>query len=108
MLLGGIALGLGSIVPLATLIRWFPDRRGMITALAVAGFGAGALVTAPVAQRLIVSVGDFTGRRQVFVTMFLIQAAAFLRLSRLLVRPLEGARSALVPPYRSLAMGRNA
>ncbi len=56
-LLGGIGLGLGYIVPLATLIRWFPDKRGMITGLAVAGFGAGALVTAPVAQRLIVSVG---------------------------------------------------
>jgi len=41
----------------ATLIKWFPDKRGMITGLAVAGFGAGALVTAPVAQRLIPSVG---------------------------------------------------
>jgi OFA family oxalate/formate antiporter-like MFS transporter len=56
-LLGGIGLGLGYIVPLATLVRWFPDKRGMITGLAVAGFGAGALVTAPVAQRLIVSAG---------------------------------------------------
>jgi MFS transporter, OFA family, oxalate/formate antiporter len=55
--LGGIGLGLGYIVPLATLIKWFPDRRGMITGLAVAGFGAGALVTAPVAERLISSVG---------------------------------------------------
>ena len=41
-----VGLGLGYIVPVATLIRWFPDRRGMITGLAVAGFGAGALVTA--------------------------------------------------------------
>jgi OFA family oxalate/formate antiporter-like MFS transporter len=55
--LGGIGLGLGYIVPLATLIKWFPDKRGMITGLAVAGFGAGAVVTAPVAQRLIPSVG---------------------------------------------------
>ena len=55
--LGGIGLGLGYIVPLATLIRWFPDRRGLITGLAVAGFGAGALVTAPVAERLLSSVG---------------------------------------------------
>jgi OFA family oxalate/formate antiporter-like MFS transporter len=54
---GGIGLGLAYIVPLATLIKWFPDRRGMITGLSVAGFGAGALVTAPVAQRLISSVG---------------------------------------------------
>src|SRR2546422_8840842 len=55
--LGGIGLGLSYIVPVATLIKWFPDKRGMITGLAVAGFGAGALVTAPVAQRLIVSAG---------------------------------------------------
>ena len=56
-LLGGFGLGLCYIVPVATLIKWFPDKRGMITGLAVAGFGAGALVTAPIAQRLIPSVG---------------------------------------------------
>ncbi|SRR6266545_1099953 len=55
--LGGIGLGLAYIVPVATLIKWFPDKRGMITGLAVAGFGAGALVTAPVAQRLISWLG---------------------------------------------------
>jgi len=55
--LGGVGLGFCYIVPVATLIKWFPDKRGMITGLAVAGFGAGALVTAPVAQRLIPSVG---------------------------------------------------
>jgi len=56
-LVGGIGLGLGYIVPVATLVKWFPDRRGFITGLAVAGFGAGALVTAPVATRLIQTVG---------------------------------------------------
>ncbi len=55
--LGGTGLGLGYIVPVATLIKWFPDKRGMITGIAVAGFGAGALITAPVAQHLIVAVG---------------------------------------------------
>src|SRR5579884_1019255 len=55
--LGGIGLGLGYIVPGATLVKWFPDKRGMITGLAVAGFGAGALITAPIATRLISSVG---------------------------------------------------
>ena len=55
--LGGIGLGLGYIVPVATLVKWFPDRRGMITGIAVAGFGAGALITAPIASRLIVNVG---------------------------------------------------
>lgn len=55
--LGGIGLGLGYIVPVATLVKWFPDKRGMITGIAVAGFGAGALITAPMATRLIASVG---------------------------------------------------
>ena len=55
--LGGIGLGLGYIVPVATLVKWFPDKRGMITGIAVAGFGAGALITAPIASRLIVNVG---------------------------------------------------
>jgi len=55
--LGGIGLGLGYIVPVATLVKWFPDKRGMITGIAVAGFGAGALITAPIATRLIASVG---------------------------------------------------
>jgi MFS transporter, OFA family, oxalate/formate antiporter len=56
-LIGGIGLGFGYIVPIAVLVKWFPDRRGLITGIAVAGFGAGALVTAPVATRLIQSVG---------------------------------------------------
>jgi MFS transporter, OFA family, oxalate/formate antiporter len=56
-LIGGIGLGFGYIVPIAVLVKWFPDRRGLITGIAVGGFGAGALVTAPVAQRLIQAVG---------------------------------------------------
>src|ERR1700730_2337076 len=56
-LIGGIGLGLSYIVPVAVLVKWFPDRRGLITGIAVGGFGAGALLTAPVATRLIQSVG---------------------------------------------------
>ena len=55
--IGGIGLGLAYIVPVAVLVKWFPDRRGLITGIAVGGFGAGALITAPVATRLIQSVG---------------------------------------------------
>ncbi len=55
--LGGLGVGLGYIVPVATLVKWFPDKRGMITGIAVAGFGAGALITAPVAAWLIKQVG---------------------------------------------------
>jgi OFA family oxalate/formate antiporter-like MFS transporter len=56
-LIGGIGVGFSYIVPVAVLVKWFPDRRGLITGIAVGGFGAGALVTAPVATRLIQSVG---------------------------------------------------
>src|ERR1700746_3945946 len=55
--IGGVGLGFSYIVPVAVLIKWFPDRRGLITGIAVGGFGAGALITAPVATRLIQSVG---------------------------------------------------
>src|SRR5246500_600081 len=56
-LIGGIGLGFAYIVPVAVLVKWFPDRRGLITGIAVGGFGAGALITAPVATRLIQSIG---------------------------------------------------
>ncbi len=59
-LLGGIGIGFGYIVPVATLVKWFPDRRGFITGVAVAGFGAGALITAPIATRLIQASGVVT------------------------------------------------
>jgi OFA family oxalate/formate antiporter-like MFS transporter len=55
--MGGVGLGFGYIVPVAVLVKWFPERRGLITGIAVGGFGAGALITAPVASRLIQTVG---------------------------------------------------
>src|ERR687893_819307 len=51
--LGGFGLGLAYIVPIAMLQKWFPDKRGLITGLAVGGFGFGAVVTAPIAQALV-------------------------------------------------------
>jgi OFA family oxalate/formate antiporter-like MFS transporter len=56
-LIGGVGLGFGYIVPVAVLVKWFPDRRGLITGIAVGGFGVGALVTAPLATHLIQTVG---------------------------------------------------
>lgn len=56
-LIGGLGLGFGYIVPVAVLVKWFPDRRGLITGIAVGGFGAGALITAPVATKLIQTIG---------------------------------------------------
>jgi OFA family oxalate/formate antiporter-like MFS transporter len=51
--ISGFGLGFAYIVPIAMLQKWFPDRRGLITGLAVGGFGFGAVVTAPIAQALI-------------------------------------------------------
>jgi MFS transporter, OFA family, oxalate/formate antiporter len=51
--MGGIGLGAAYITPIAMLVKWFPDRRGLITGLAVAGFGFGAVITAPLAKGLM-------------------------------------------------------
>lgn len=58
--LAGIGIGMGYIVPVATLIKWFPDKRGFITGIAVTGFGGGALIAAPVAKSIINGPGPFT------------------------------------------------
>ncbi|HEY8668672.1 MAG TPA: MFS transporter, partial [Tepidisphaeraceae bacterium] len=51
--IGGVGLGLGYISPVSTLIKWFPDHRGMATGFAIAGFGGGTLIGAPLANILI-------------------------------------------------------
>jgi OFA family oxalate/formate antiporter-like MFS transporter len=76
--IAGAGLGFGYIVPVATLIQWFPDKRGMITGIAVAGFGAGALITAPIAQALIARVGASRTFVILGIAYFLIVGAAGL------------------------------
>jgi len=56
-LASGLGMGIGYIAPVSTLIKWFPDRRGLATGMAVLGFGAGALITAPIAASLMESIG---------------------------------------------------
>jgi MFS transporter, OFA family, oxalate/formate antiporter len=56
-LASGLGMGLGYISPVSTLVKWFPDRRGLATGMAVLGFGTGALITAPVAASLMESIG---------------------------------------------------
>jgi len=51
--LGGCGLGLGYVSPVSTLIRWFPDRRGMATGMAIMGFGGGAMIASPLKDELI-------------------------------------------------------
>jgi MFS family permease len=58
--IGGIGLGLGYISPVSTLIKWFPDRRGMATGMAIMGFGGGAMIGAPLADKLMKSFASAT------------------------------------------------
>ncbi len=70
-IIGGIGLGLGYISPVSTLIKWFPDRRGMATGMAIMGFGGGAMIGAPLADMLMKSFASPTsvGVWQTFVVM---------------------------------------
>ncbi len=70
-LIGGIGLGLGYISPVSTLIKWFPDRRGMATGMAIMGFGGGAMIGSPLADTLIKSfrTADSAGVWQTLAVM---------------------------------------
>jgi OFA family oxalate/formate antiporter-like MFS transporter len=97
--IGGAGLGLGYIVPIATLVKWFPDRRGFITGIAVAGFGAGALVTAPIATRLILSMGVLRTFGILGIAYFILVVAAAM----LMRNPPEGYRPAGWTPNETQA-----
>ncbi|GAB6141338.1 OFA family MFS transporter [Methylosoma difficile] len=69
--IGGIGLGLGYISPVSTLIKWFPDRRGMATGMAIMGFGGGAMIGSPLAAQLMKHFATATdvGVMQTFMVM---------------------------------------
>src|SRR5215203_5431492 len=69
--LGGCGLGLGYITPVSTLIKWFPDRRGMATGMAIMGFGGGAMIASPLSDRLmkLFATPDSVGVWQTFVAL---------------------------------------
>jgi MFS family permease len=69
--IGGIGLGLGYISPVSTLIKWFPDRRGMATGMAIMGFGGGAMIGSPLAAELMkyFSTPESVGVWQTFAVM---------------------------------------
>ncbi len=72
--IGGVGLGLGYISPVSTLIKWFPDRRGLATGLAIMGFGGGAMIGSPLAARLMSQFHSpvQTGVWQTFLTLAVI------------------------------------
>src|SRR6185437_12826407 len=101
-----IGLGIGYISPVSTLIKWFPDRPGMATGIAIMGFGGGALIASPWSTEMLAAFGvqyDPTGKvvavaDSAIATTFLVHGivyAVFMALGVLLVRvPPEG----WVPP----------
>jgi MFS family permease len=78
--LGGCGLGLGYITPVSTLIKWFPDRRGMATGLAIMGFGGGAMIASPLSQLLLdhYKSAASVGVAETFVTLGIIYLIAML------------------------------
>lgn len=99
--IGGIGLGIGYISPVSTLIKWFPDRPGLATGMAIMGFGGGALVASPLEGRLLRAFdSDFDPAKaatsaadgHALTAMFLVLGAAYL------VFMLFGAFTVRVPP----------
>ena len=78
--IGGCGLGLGYISPVSTLIKWFPDRRGMATGLAIMGFGGGAMIGTPLADALMrrFATADSVGVWQTFVVLGAIYFTAMM------------------------------
>jgi MFS family permease len=78
--IGGIGLGLGYISPVSTLIKWFPDRRGMATGMAIMGFGGGAMIGAPLADILMkhYATPSSVGVWETFITLGVIYFIAML------------------------------
>lgn len=79
--IGGVGLGLGFIVPVTVVLQWFPDRRGLLGGVAVAGFGAGALIVGPLATWLIAGLGVFPTLALLGLAYLVLAAgaASFLR-----------------------------
>lgn len=84
--IGGIGLGLGYITPVSTLVKWFPDKRGLVTGMAIMGFGFAALIFGPVMAKLFETVGVANA----FYTLGIIYTVVILSSARYIERPPEG------------------
>ncbi|MWP71279.1 MFS transporter [Streptococcus pyogenes] len=81
--IGGLGLGAGYITPISTIIKWFPDKRGMATGFAIMGFGFASLLTSPIAQWLI----ETEGLVATFYLLGLIYLIVMLFASQLIIKP---------------------
>lgn len=83
--IGGIGLGLGYITPVSTLVKWFPDKRGLATGMAIMGFGFSALIFGPVMQSLFEGVGITNA----FYVLGVVYMLLILSSARYIERPPE-------------------
>lgn len=98
-LFSGLGMGMGYICPVATITKWFPDKRGLMTGAAVMGFGAGALVMSPIAARLIIAMGV----PQTFVTFGIVYLIVIVIASQFYVDPPHGWRPDGWVPHTAVA-----
>ena len=77
-ILGGVGLGLGYISPVSTLVKWFPDRRGMATGMAIMGFGGGAMIGSPLAVMLMNQFAAGSGKPDVVATFVVLGVGYFI------------------------------
>lgn len=82
-ILGGLGLGAGYITPVSTIIKWFPDKRGLATGLAIMGFGFASLLTSPVAQYLI----NHQGLVETFYILGTVYFLVMITVSQFIKRP---------------------
>jgi MFS family permease len=105
--IGGVGLGLGYISPVSTLVKWFPDRRGMATGMAIMGFGGGAMIGAPLANLLMnyFKTSTSVGAWETFVAMAVIYFV-FMMIGAFAYRvpPAGWQPEGWTPPDRSNAM----
>lgn len=104
---GGIGLGLGYISPVSTLVKWFPDRPGMATGMAIMGFGGGALIGSPLGQELMkrFASGSDTGAAAALATMAALYAVSMIFGAATIRVPPDGWRPAgWSPPVKASTM----
>jgi MFS family permease len=100
-IIGGVGCGLGYISPVSTLVKWFPDRRGMATGMAIMGFGGGALLAGYLSDFFIERIGVANTVLALGVTYLVVMLLG----SRLLERPPAGWTPAgWIPPVKQKAM----
>ena len=102
--IGGAGIGLGYVTPVATVAKWFPDHKGLVTGIVVMGFGVGAfLLSKGLAPLLVLQTGQEL--ELVFVWLGVIFACVLIPCSLFLSNPPESGQSSTAPPVRSRAAG---